>query len=249
MTINPEWNNYDPSSMGWTKGQFEPFSYKGVSFPMGVNNHPGVATIFTHMLDALVPHIPGGLVSGQCWGGDTADAVHNSFHLYGLALDLNAPENPQTGNTHHYGSEYELPADTGTIIRPFGAEWGGDWTQNTPPDYMHVELQLTPADVTALAAQLIHGTVTPTPTQEWSPWQNVPPARRTVRQGDDGTDIESLQRVLNAWYPNLTALRVDGYDGPVTTGRVLYLQGRAGITVDGVVGRETWHTLGYAVEY
>lgn len=246
MTIKPLFGNYNPNTFGWSEGQFTPYSYKGVAFPQGLNSAHGVSVVFTHMLDALVPHIPGGLVAGQCWGADTADRVHNSFHLYGLAIDINAPENPQTGNAHSYGSEYELSANTGDIVKPFGFEWGGDWSQNTPPDYMHLECHLTPADMITLANALVH---TVAPTGPWSPWAVIPAAHRTVHQGDDGTDVEQLQTVLNKWYPHLTELTVDGYDGPLTTSRVRYLQTRAGITVDGIVGRDTWRSLGFVVGY
>lgn len=245
-----------PDAFGWSKSDPRvPFSYKGIPFPAGVNAHPGVAVIFTAALDALVPHIPGGLVNGWCWGADDTDKVGDSFHLYGLALDVNAPDNPQTSQPHPFGKLYELPSNTAAILEPFFIEWGGSWSTSTPKDYMHLQLKLNPADATAFAATLVHTPVPvppkpPAPHSQYTPWQNTPAAHRTVQEWDDGTDVESLQKTINAWYPHRTpALTVDGYFGPATRAAVVYNQTLAGVTDDGIVGPVTWKELGYVVAY
>lgn len=66
---------------------------------------------------------------------------------------------------------------------------------------------------------------------------------RTLRKGSAGDDVKDLQRILNAWYPNRTALKRDGYYGPKTEAAVKYLQERASITVDGIAGRQTFGVL------
>lgn len=244
---NPLWGNYHPGSFGWSKTDPRvPFNYRGVEFVGGVNARPGVAALFTAGLDRLVPHIPGGLVKGQCWGADRTDKDPDSFHLYGLALDLNAPENPQTSGVHPWGKEYELPANTGAILSPLAIQWGGGWTIDTPPDFMHIEVHLTPAGVVTMVASLHTGTPPPPGNVtgiKWGPWYTGRLGTRRVEQGDDGTDVESLQRILNAWYPHLTPLAVDGYDGSVTTARVEYLQRLADLAVDGIVGPNTYKEL------
>lgn len=242
----------DAATFGWSKSDPRvPFAYKGVSFPGGVNAHPGVATLFTAMLDALVPHIPGGLVSGQCWGGNNDDPVPTSFHLFGLAVDINAPENPQTAHSHTYGAAHELPQNTGAIIAPYGFQWGGSWTPDTPPDYMHCQLMLTPAAVAALAVQIAHGNPPPPANPvDWQPIVNATPGSRTIQLGSRGPDVSALQRCLNAWYPSITpALIIDGDYGPATTARVRYYQTRAGLEIDGITGRHTWSGLGFHVSY
>lgn len=241
------WANYHPETFGWSKNDPRvPFSYRGVPFVGGVNARPGVAALFTAGLDRLVPHIPGGLVKGQCWGADREDKDPDSFHLYGLALDLNAPENPQTGGGHPWGQRFELPPDTGSILRPLAIQWGGNWTPDTPPDYMHIEVQTSPAGVTALVASL-HTAGQPAPGNvssiAWSPWAVCQLGSRKLAKGCDGTDVELLQRILNAWYPRLVPLAVDGYYGDKTVTRVEYLQGLAKIGVDGIVGPETMGVL------
>lgn len=70
-------------------------------------------------------------------------------------------------------------------------------------------------------------------------------AMPTIQRGNRGSFVAELQRVLNAWYPNLEPLTIDGIFGPRTEARVRYLQQRAGITADGVAGPVTWAVLGF----
>lgn len=56
--------------------------------------------------------------------------------------------------------------------------------------------------------------------------------------------VAELQRVLNAWYPNVRpALVVDGDYGPRTQNRVRYFQGRARLVIDGIAGPKTLGAL------
>lgn len=61
-------------------------------------------------------------------------------------------------------------------------------------------------------------------------------ARPVLRRGDEGDDVEELQRLLRM---NL----VDGDFGPATEGAVKNFQLRAGLVADGVVGPKTWAAL------
>lgn len=70
---------------------------------------------------------------------------------------------------------------------------------------------------------------------------------RVLKRGDQGDDVEELQRILNRWYPptrTLPALNPDGDYGERTAARVLYLQQRAGIDQDGVAGSQVFKVLG-----
>jgi peptidoglycan hydrolase-like protein with peptidoglycan-binding domain len=82
------------------------------------------------------------------------------------------------------------------------------------------------------------GTPTPTPTPTPNPGD-----RPTIRRGSKGDAVRELQRILNAWYPSLKQLAVDGDFGPATEARVKYMQQRAGLGVDGIVGPRTWGRL------
>lgn len=79
------------------------------------------------------------------------------------------------------------------------------------------------------------------------PSGSAPPApstaRRTLRRGDNGADVRDLQTVLARWYPALKVV-IDGDFGPGTEKAVRELQGRAGLTVDGVAGPATFRALG-----
>jgi hypothetical protein len=61
----------------------------------------------------------------------------------------------------------------------------------------------------------------------------------TLKRGSTGPAVRELQRVLNAWYPQMS-LRVDGVFGLATEAAVRALQERSGgLVVDGVVGDRT----------
>ncbi|MFF7972490.1 peptidoglycan-binding protein [Streptomyces sp. NPDC007905] len=65
----------------------------------------------------------------------------------------------------------------------------------------------------------------------------------TLSQGSQGEAVRKLQRLLNEHVPDLLSLAVDGDFGPVTEARVREYQRRVDITVDGVVGSQTWGML------
>lgn len=146
----PSFGNYDPSSFGWlhppATGDVVPFVHRGVPFPGGV--HVLAVPLFRAALNAVLPALPGGLVAPGCWGFDdrpVRDGTALSFHAYGLALDINAPTNPAVTQAEYdagtRSKPHTLADDTGTRVRPYGMEWGGDWTRR---DYMHLELHLSP---------------------------------------------------------------------------------------------------------
>ncbi|MDX3839525.1 peptidoglycan-binding domain-containing protein [Streptomyces europaeiscabiei] len=64
-----------------------------------------------------------------------------------------------------------------------------------------------------------------------------------LSQGSQGEAVRKLQRLLNGHVPDLPSLAVDGDFGPATDARVQEYQRRVEITVDGVVGPQTWGML------
>lgn len=59
-------------------------------------------------------------------------------------------------------------------------------------------------------------------------------------QGDSGTAVIELQRLLNSRGANLA---IDGFFGPRTLNAVLRFQQQFGLTPDGAVGQITWAEL------
>ena len=82
---------------------------------------------------------------------------------------------------------------------------------------------------------------------------NVTPGQftATVRQGSSGTAVRAVQfylRRLSAYYSDVPTVTVDGTFGAATTRAVRAWQERAGLTVDGTVGRLTWQSIYDAVQ-
>lgn len=89
------------------------------------------------------------LVAGWCWSyEDRAISGTNtpSNHSWGLAIDLNAPDNPYT-----QPQVTDMPSWLPALFASYGFAWGGNYTGDT--DSMHYEFMGTPAQaVQALAA-------------------------------------------------------------------------------------------------
>jgi hypothetical protein len=139
-------SSQDPSSFGWkVASNIVPYSYPGivpVSFPAGVA--APTVPLWTALLNELVPHINGGLNPGSCWGFENRDNVNSpgrkSFHAYGLALDINASNNPN-GTKGGGSGHFQLPPETASIATKYGCEWLGD------SDPMHIECHLSPDEI------------------------------------------------------------------------------------------------------
>lgn len=86
------------------------------------------------------------LHDGWCWGG-ACRAIKTSSgtltqtpsnHSWGIALDLNAPENVFGGSTH------TIPVAMARLWNQYGFRWGGDYSGTK--DWMHYEFMGTPDD-------------------------------------------------------------------------------------------------------
>lgn len=138
-------NNYDPASFGWSRNyDLVPFVFGGVNFGQVAR---AAKPVFTALLTELVPHIPGGLKPGKCWGWSATDDLAGgvwSFHHYGIAIDINWNKNVMGSPTPGVG-QYAIPHDIASkIATKYGCEYGGDWS--APKDWMHFEIHLAPAD-------------------------------------------------------------------------------------------------------
>ena len=83
-----------------------------------------------------------------------------------------------------------------------------------------------------------------TPVTELETAQDAPREEKPeLSERSTGEDVRTLQEALNDHMES--NLRIDGNFGPVTLREVRLLQQHRGLTVDGVVGPETWEALGH----
>jgi D-alanyl-D-alanine carboxypeptidase len=90
------------------------------------------------------------LQPGWCWGGgcraikrpDGSFTDTPSNHSWGLALDINAPENVFGADTH------TIPGDMGRLWNRYGFRWGGDYPG--AKDWMHFEFMGTPREARSM---------------------------------------------------------------------------------------------------
>jgi hypothetical protein len=123
----------------------------GVGFPGGV--HREVAPLMRAMLLRSIQAGWVALHDGWCWGyanrpiktsnGGFTETPSN--HSWGLAIDVNAPENPFGGTSH------KIPEAMGDFWEAAGFRWGGHYSSTK--DWMHFEFMGTPEDARPLAGE------------------------------------------------------------------------------------------------
>jgi len=159
-----------------------------------------------------------------------------SNHSWGLAIDLDAPENPYMDASTHQAPHplrkkfangktmrSTMPDDASAIARKWGFRWGGDYSTKLDP--MHFEFMGSIDDAKRIgSASGIKGV----PSQPKK-------GRPTLSEGDRGNPVRTVQRKL--------IIEVDGIFGSGTTRAVKTFQGDKGLTADGVVGTLTWAEL------
>jgi D-alanyl-D-alanine carboxypeptidase len=129
-------------------------------FPGGLSRalpvHERVAGIFTAFVDELAART-GYRVEGKQqddWGYAPRHIKDNpslpwSNHAWGLAVDINAPANPNKAPL-----TTNMPAwvrEPGPLMNKYGLRWGGHFST---PDPMHFEFMLRPEDADRITKQL-----------------------------------------------------------------------------------------------
>lgn len=76
---------------------------------------------------------------------------------------------------------------------------------------------------------------------------NYTTERPTIRRGSSGPAVKQAQCYLywSVWGAHIEPIAIDGQFGPRTEYWVRVFQSCAGITVDGIVGSQTWSHLTY----
>jgi hypothetical protein len=115
-----------------------------------------VAGIFTAFVDELAART-GYKVEGEQqddWGYSPRHIANDpkkawSNHAWGLAVDINAPANPQK-----HPLTTNMPAwvkERGPLMHKYGLRWGGHFSD---PDPMHFEFMLRPEDADRITKEL-----------------------------------------------------------------------------------------------
>jgi peptidoglycan hydrolase-like protein with peptidoglycan-binding domain len=174
-----------------------------------------------------------------CWGYANraiSGTSTPSNHSWGLAVDLDAPENPYlAAATHRAAHSLRKTYPGGRVLRStmpmkaeaigerWGFRWGGVYT--TKPDPMHFEFIGSTSD----ARTLVNDSGLPKPDKLKKA------GRPTIKEGSRGRAVSYLQRKLN--------IAADGIFGPQTEQAVKAFQRQKNLTVDGIVGENTWAAI------
>lgn len=249
----PDFGNYDPRTFGWSPcggADIVGYSFDGAVFAGGVARL--AVPIFDRALSELKawaglqfdnrpPSIAGN------WGYQCrtiAGSSAYSFHAFGLALDIAAPHNARL-DADPAPSPFRVPNGTGARLSHLGIEWGGDWGRNSL-DRMHLELHLSPDEIGAIiggpgGGGAGGGTNTfPLPRGcYYGPYSG--PAESISGSGrDDAPYREGLARAQR-----MMQIDADGYYGPITEAATRKWQAEHGLSVDGLIGPDTWRSYGF----
>jgi peptidoglycan hydrolase-like protein with peptidoglycan-binding domain len=175
-------------------------------------------------------HVQAAPIVSPVWGWSATNAVANSNHLAGTALDINAPQWP-------WGYR-NMPTDLINRINALlgfyeGAVfWGRNWSR---ADEMHFQMGWREGDSRyGRILAKIGGTSVPTP--------SIPPGIYAQR-GSRGAHVLKLQQFFNRVFRSYSRLAEDADFGPKTESVVKEFQKRVGIARDGVVGPVTLSNL------
>jgi hypothetical protein len=163
----------------------------------------------------------------------------HSLHAYGIALDINWNSNPyRADNKLITDMPPAMVQDILKIRTRTGKQvfrWGGNY--RTVKDAMHYELVISPAE----AAERIDWKTVKQP-----PKNPLDPATWPIlRRGDTGPTVAQLQDrlILIRLLTEQQKATGPGVFGPRTELAVKQFQGSRKLTVDGIVGLQTWTAL------
>ena len=154
-----------------------------------------------------------------------------SNHSWGLAIDINAPTNPQRRPL-----TTDMPSWMPRLWKSYGFRWGGDY-QNSAPDAMHYEFMGTPTDArvqTERARRAFAETTTTTTQEDWD----------VLKRGDTGPQVGYFQRRLIECGQTrgtrlLPRFGADRDFGAETESAVKSVQGYVGFEQTGVIDMAT----------
>lgn len=149
------------------------------------------------------------------------------------------------------GTSGRGPTGTGWLKQKAGSQMGQSWAL-----WLHIEIHIDDIDDGRPVVDKLG--LTPGEPHEPPAWEpppvieppvTEPPATggtymqwlNTIKAGASGTAVTILQGLLKSCG---YSIQIDGAFGRQTDDAVRWYQGVHGLTIDGVVGPQTWHTLG-----
>lgn len=142
-----------------------PFLIDGVAFVPGIVDNDDVDLVLRFVMQRIADRVEKP-VAGWCWGfgfrPNRNDPSRLSRHSGGIAVDLNAPTNPNGIPTARTWEPWQIAAIhevldeldelCGELVGSRVVRWGGDF--NGTPDSMHFEINRTPAELRSCAVRL-----------------------------------------------------------------------------------------------
>lgn len=253
-------NGWPASSDKHSIGVNSSFSVCGVTFPGGVKSGD-VSVVLGYVAEQFHKRVEP-LVSGWCWGYTYKEISGSSVlscHSSGTAVDINAPDHP-------YGVSGTFTSAQVSAIRAIVNEcspavaWGGEWG-GSGVDAMHFEISGNSSTVATVAARLAGTTPPPAGT---APAYPLPagyyfgpldgPNESISCMAPNGSDhkyrpylAQWQQRMIDrGWEECFTRYGADGMYGETLAvseaGQcALQFQEQKGLTVDGLIGPQTWN--------
>lgn len=246
----------DKNSIGVNAG----FSVAGVTFPGGIKGGD-VETVFRYLLNQFHARVEP-LTSGWCWGYNYKQISGSnpavwSNHAGGLAADCNAPSHPYgVRGTFNSGQVSQIRAILAEVSP--AVQWGGDWS-GSGVDEMHFEISANASTVASVAARLGGGAPPPSgqapayplPSGYYFGPKNGPnqsiscqvPGVDTHYQGD--LRLWQQRMIDRGWGACFAKYGADGmYGDTIAVSEAgqcaLQFQAEKGLTVDGLIGPQTW---------
>jgi hypothetical protein len=236
----PSLDSNDPQEYGWgapgNESTIVPFSFGGHKFYNGVRRE--LVPWFNAVLTRIVGITPGGMYQAHSspgvddghWGYEdrtSRNSSSKSLHSWGLAVDLNAVQNPNKIAVRE-GDRFVIPSRAGAIMRnEFGGLWGGEWG-----DKMHLECHLSPAEARAWIAE--HGGSHATPSKPASPSKPSAP----VKSGSFPLASNQYFGLLEGPAESISGQAPSGSDHRFQPA-IKRIQAKVGAAQDGIYGQNT----------
>lgn len=245
-------------------GSLPKSAVQGVIMHTMVGNLPGTDSVFLNPRFGASAHFgisqAGEVIQWVPLGSGAWHIVSGNGRWYGIEHADNAnPHNPiteaqafasaQIVEALSEAANFPLIEANSTGAEGYGCHYlgGASWGGHSCPDYPTPHTPFARSGqrpgILATAESIRGGSPVPVPT----PTPNPVPSEPTLQQGDTGDAVKTLQQDMNKVKAAKPDLTVDGDFGAKTKAAVKEFQKEHKITIDGIVGPQTWGVIKAAV--